>query len=124
MNNESGIDLKQTSIEDKLQFIGEKKLAHLGSYVNECFEHKMESRNEDKSGEKEMVRGKDMGHTELRCEGYTRFGNPMIMRSADAFDLENPTSKISDLIKFFKNDVEKGDQIYAHKEFEVDAQTG
>lgn len=39
----------------------------------------------------------------------------------ESFDLENPTTKISDLIHFFKNDVENGDQIYAHKEFQVDA---
>jgi hypothetical protein len=102
VNNESIIDLKPTSIEDKLKFIVDKKLAHIS--------HRVETRQDEKHMDKEMVRGKEL------YQPYER--------SPESFDLENPTSKISDLIKFFKNDVQSGDQIYAHKEFVFDEETG
>ena len=40
------------------------------------------------------------------------------------FDIEDPGSKISDLIQFFNNDPENGEHIYAHKEYHTDPKTG
>ena len=116
VNHDQNLDLQQPiSIEEKLKFITDKKLAHQSSY-------RLDTRVEDQ----EMMDNKDAKYKNPEPKSiHYQAPQPYAFEHSEArFDIENPRTKISDLIQFFNNDVESGDQIYAHKEFHIDSQTG